>query len=136
MWIICHVAVGGPLVFITPHADIVTTTMPPCCKCAHQATNKQLVVFHFSSDVLDSVGLVSMGEPHKIIKKLRRPAPKVFSGAWSLTVVALPEHRFLPRLRTRNTAGHEQHKDIQRHVSVVEGNRKSNQSVTGHAFHL
>ena len=65
---------GRPIVFIKPHADdIVTATMPPCCKCAHQAT-KQLVVFHFSSDVLDSSGAVSMCESRKKHQKIATPS--------------------------------------------------------------
>jgi len=76
------------MVFIKPHDDdIVTATMPPCCKCAHQATNTWS---YFISVLMFWIQVVLFQclNREKIIRKLRRPAPKVFSGAWSLTVVA------------------------------------------------
>ena len=119
------------------HYTTVLQVRPP----SHQ----QLVVFHFSSDVLDSSGVVSMCETRKKSSEncpdAQRPnsfpAPGHPCVRW-LSKRGLSTKMHQVCLATENSLKHIwTPRVLQKHVSVVEGNRNSkNQSATGHAFIL
>ena len=120
---------GRPMVFIKPHDDIVTATTMPKMQ-VRPPSHEQLVVFHFSSDVLGSSGVVSLCEPRKNHQKIATPSGQSLFRRLVADCRGLSTRCVLPR-RTRNTAGHEQQKDTLR-----SREQKFRESVTGHAFIL
>ena len=118
---------GRPMVFIKPHDDIVTATTMPKMQ-VRPPSHEQLVVFHFSSDVLGSSGVVSLCEPRKNHQKIATPSGQSLFRRLVADCRGLSTRCVLPR-RTRNTAGHEQQKDTLR-----SREQKFRESVTGHAF--